>query len=535
MLRLTGTDETILVQLRAAGVLLESPCNGKGLCGKCKIRILRGRVSPAGPDEQAFLTPEELRSGIRLACMAAPLEPVELDPQELLGHRRGAVLGEGSLPPFSLDPDVSCRPENGKTAVFRDGRLLEAEAKEPVCGLAVDIGTTTVAVTLADLRTGAVLGEDGFLNPQKAYGLDVLSRIHYDMEHTDGVKDLQRAIVQALQESAERLGAPKTQIYQMTVGGNATMLHALLGAPLASLGRAPYSCVFTEAQAVPASSLGFSFHPAADVWCLPSVSAYIGGDVVAGALAARLDEAKDTVLFLDVGTNGEIILCQNGKMAACACAAGPALEGMNISCGMRAAPGAVERVVLRGNEAVLGVIGKGTPKGLCGSGLLDAVSQAVACGLIGKSGRIAPAHPLCATDAHGKRLIRLTGDGSLSLTQNDIRQVQLCKGAILSGCLTLMERLDVSPEEIDRVLVAGQFGKHLASESLVGAGILPAALGGKISYLGNASKSGAMMCLLSRQERSRAQEIARGISYIELSTSPGYERRFTNCLQFATE
>lgn len=534
MLRITGSNDTILNQLRASGVLLESPCNGKGLCGKCKVRLLQGQANPLSAEEKRFLTPEEQQQGVRLACMAIPTGPVELDPMGLLTADGSAVLGEGLLPSFSFDPAIICRETPEGIAVFRENQLLEACGSQ-VFGLAVDIGTTTVAVTLTDLRTGRASGEDGFLNPQKAYGLDVLSRIHYAMEQEENVSHLQKAIVDALQESVCRLGVPSQSIYEVVVGGNATMIHALLSAPLASLGRAPYRCAFDGAREVPASSLGLSLHPEARVWCIPAVSAYIGGDIVAGALAARLDEAEDTVLFLDVGTNGEIILSQKGSMAACACAAGPALEGMNISCGMRASTGAVERVRLENGQARLGVIGGGAPKGLCGSGLLDTVSQAVACGLIGSSGRIAAGHPLTGTDEDGKRCIMLSTEEKLLLTQSDIRQVQLCKGAILSGCLTLMEALGVTADKIDRVLVAGQFGKHLTAESLIGAGLLPAGLSGKITYLGNSSKAGAMLCLLSRSERVRANRIAEDISYLELSTSPGYERRFAQCLQFKQE
>lgn len=531
MLQITGTGDTILNQLRGAGILLESPCNGKGLCGKCRVRLLRGKAGPVTPEEKAFLTSEELHSGIRLACLAVPEGPVEVDPLGLLSADSSAILGEGVLPPFVFDPAVSCRKGTHGTSVLRGDRVLEPDASG-VYGLAVDIGTTTIAVTLLDLQTGETAGEDGFLNPQKAYGLDVLSRIHYAAERECGAAELQRVLVSALQESVFRMGVSPRAIFEVAVSGNATMLHALLREPLEPLGRAPYRCSFTGAREVPASELGLELHPAAHVWCSPPVSAYIGGDIVAGALAARLDAAEDTVLFLDIGTNGEMILSRKGRMAACACAAGPALEGMNISCGMRAAPGAVDRVLLRGSQAVLGVIGGGAPRGLCGSGLLDAVSQAAECGLIGKSGRISASHPCSGTDGSGKRRIVLSEENGLFLTQNDIRQVQLCKGAILSGCLTLMESLKIQPEEIDRVLVAGQFGRHLAPESLVGAGLLPAALAGKISYLGNAAKSGAIMCLLSRQERVRAGRIAGEISYIELSTSPGYERCFAKCLQF---
>lgn len=570
-------DATLLSLLRQDGTLLESPCNGKGLCGKCKVHILSGSVSAPAESERRLLAPDELANGIRLACAAVPLGPVTLDPMELLGNRPAAVLGGGNLPPFDFSPEITvktavpvfpslnsvgtlCDAWNGgpdtpyavplhlvqklpslmgrhsMTAIYRQGRLMDLRDDCCALGAAVDIGTTTVAVSLFDLRSGRKLGEDGFVNPQKAFGLDVLSRIHYDSEHPGGVKDLQAVIVRQLEACIKELittaGCPADGLYEISVAGNATMLHCLLGVPLASLGRAPYSSVFVQPMAVSARELGFSLSPGVQVRCLPSVSTYIGGDIVAGALAARLDAAEDTVLFIDIGTNGEMILSRKGRMFACSCAAGPALEGMNISCGMRAEPGAIDHVSLQNGQALFTVIGGQAPKGICGSGLLEAVSHAVEQGIIGKNGRISLDSPLVETDSQGKRRIILDRGRDIYLTQSDIRQVQLCKGAILSGILTLLQQLSISPEEIDRVLVAGQFGKHLAPESLTGCDIIPASLLQRISYIGNSSMTGTQLCLLSGEERLRAWKIAREISYIELSVTPGYEKRFTQCLQF---
>lgn len=568
--------QNVLELLRKKEILLESPCNGQGLCGKCKIRIVSGEVHPLTPQEERFLTAEERAQGVRLACLTVPRGSITLDPLGLLGEGQSDVLGGGDMPPFLFDPPVSGReirleaPTLEQKRALCDGlnqegplplsllrKLPELMGKKPlevVCregqpvdlrtdgclyGLAVDIGTTTVAVNLIDLHTGQCIGEDGFINPQKAYGLDVLSRIHYDMEHPGGVEELQKAIVQRLSQSARQLttqaGVPLDAVYEMTVGGNSTMLHSLLRVPLGSLGRAPYSSVFNRPIEVSARELGFPFSDAAQIYCTPSVSAYIGGDIVAGALAARLDTAEDTVLFLDIGTNGEMILSRRGRMYACSCAAGPALEGMNISCGMRAEGGAVEHVSFAGGTAHLDVIGDQPPRGLCGSGILETVSQGVAEGVISPSGRLSKESSLTDTDEKGKRRIVLDRERGLFVTQGDVRQVQLCKGAILSGILTLLRRLELKEEEVDRVVVGGQFGKHLDPASLTGAGLVPRCLEKKITYIGNSSMTGAKMCLLSQEERLRAREIARKISYVELSVSPGYERLFTQCLRFESE
>lgn len=577
MLKVQSHGEMNLLDcLRSSGILLESPCNGKGICGKCKVKILSGAVSALTEQEKRYLTREEIAGGIRLACLTIPQGEVELDEQGLLQEKPNNVLG-GEAVNVELNPlltveqiDVT-KPtlENGYSLSQAMGDALLQEAAPPlalleklpglmqeqhlwkvayagktiditkqpeVYGLAVDIGTTTVAVSLIELSTGAVRAEEGFVNPQKAFGLDVLSRIHYDMEHTNGVLELRRVIVERLQKAAEemvkRANVALDAIYEVVVGANATMLHALLGIPLKNLGTAPYSSVFTQPLTVLAKELGFSLHDQTRLYCIPSVSTFIGGDIVSGVLASQLDRAEDTALLVDIGTNGEIVLSQKGRMYSCSCAAGPALEGMNISCGMRAEPGAVEHVTLGDEGVQLQTISNLPPVGLCGSGLLEAISQVVEKGIVGKTGRIASESALVDTDADGKRRVVLDGERNIYLTQSDIRQVQFCKGAILSGILTLMQRLGLEEQEIDRVIVAGQFGKHLNPESLTGAGLIPASLKERISYIGNSSMMGAHLCLLNQNERRRAEEVAKNIEYIELSVSPGYEKLFTKCLQF---
>ena len=577
MLKVQSHGEMNLLDcLRSSGILLESPCNGKGICGKCKVKILSGAVSALTEQEKRYLTREEIAGRIRLACLTIPQGEVELDEQGLLQEKPNNVLG-GEAVHVELNPlltveqiDVT-KPtlENGYSLSRAMGDTLLWEAAPPLSlleklpgltqekhlwkvsyagktidlvkqperyGLAVDIGTTTVAVSLIDLATGNVRAEEGFVNPQKAFGLDVLSRIHYDMEHTNGVLELRRVIVERLQKAAEemvkRVNVALDAIYEVVVGANATMLHALLGIPLKSLGTAPYSSVFTQPVTVLGKELCVALHDQTRLYCIPSVSTFIGGDIVSGVLASQLDRAEDTALLVDIGTNGEIVLSQKGRMYSCSCAAGPALEGMNISCGMRAEPGAVEHVTLGDEGVQLQTISNLPPVGLCGSGLLEAISQVVEKGIVGKTGRIASESALVNTDEEGKRRVVLDGERNIYLTQSDIRQVQFCKGAILSGILTLMQRLGLEDREIDRVIVAGQFGKHLNPESLTGAGLIPASLKERISYIGNSSMMGAHLCLLNQNERRRAEEVAKNIEYIELSVSPGYEKLFTKCLQF---
>ncbi len=563
-------NENILNLMRQAGVLPESPCNGKGLCGKCKVKIVSGTVSPITEQEEKFLTPAEKQENIRLACLAVPCDRVEIDELGLTLEKKSDVLSAGQMPKITYHPSVRVEKKEitlptlekmgalvddlshrctlqvmkklpyfaGKEvyAVLREQTVIDLREDNRIYGLAVDIGTTTVAVSLIDLQTGRAVQEDGFVNPQKAFGLDVLSRIHYDTEHENGVLQMQEVLVKRLQQSIDTMtknaGSSSDSIYEIVVGGNSTMIHILLGVGLGSLGRSPYSSVFNCPMNIFAEQTGIHINEEGMLYCIPSVSTYIGGDIVAGALAARLDQAEDTVLFIDIGTNGEMILSCKGKMYSCSCAAGPALEGMNISSGMRAEPGAIEKIKIVEGRAELTTIGNAAPRGLCGSGILEAISEAVKAGIIAKTGRIAKDALLTDEDTDGKRRIVLDQSHEIYVTQSDIRQVQLCKGAILSGILTLMQQTGMNADQIDRVIVAGQFGKHIEPQSLTGSGLIPSGMEDKISYIGNSSMTGAKMCLLSEEERERAEEIAGKICYIELSVCEGYEKLFTRCLQF---
>lgn len=563
-------QQNILECMRRIGVLPESPCNGKGLCGKCKVRIVSGKVSEPTLQEQKLLTQQELSEGVRLACLTLPLEELQIDALDLMSEQNSCVLSAGEMPELNLHPAVALKsifleaPTLAKAtclydpldrpctlealrklpgytrkqvfAVCSEQQVLDLRENDCIYGAAIDIGTTTVAVALVELSTGETVAEDGFVNPQKAFGLDVLSRIHYDSEHENGVRQMQQVLIQRIQQSLEKLadqrGTTPQSIYEVIVAGNPTMIHTLLGVGLQSLGKAPYSSVFYEAPEIKAQEIGFSLAPECRLWCVPSVSSYVGGDIVAGALVSQLDRAEDTVLFIDIGTNGEMILSKQGRMVSCSCAAGPALEGMNISCGMRAEPGAIEKVVLSEEKPQLQVIEHISPRGVCGSGILDVMYQGFAYGHITKTGRIAKDSPIAEQDSEGKRRLTLSKEHNIYVTQSDIRQVQLCKGAILSGILTLLEQTETEPEQVDRVVVAGQFGKHLSPQSLTGSGLIPEVLLNKISYVGNSSMTGAKMCLLSTEEREKARRIAERVSYIELSVCEGYEKLFARCLQF---
>ena len=324
------------------------------------------------------------------------------------------------------------------------------------------------------------------------------------------------------------------------------MMHMLLGVSARSIGRAPYAPAFVKSKNLRAAEIGIQAGEGARLYCLPSVSAYIGADIVAGAYVCELRKQQKNVLFIDIGTNGEIVFSDHGRLLSCSCAAGPALEGMNISFGMRAAAGAIEDVKITEQGVKLQIIGQEEyrqeePEGVCGSGILAVVKELRRTGLIRKDGAfIKPKdiseedyrYPMLELDGR-KRKFKMTE--RLRITQGDVRQVQLAKGAILSGFYALLKKAGRTMEDLDQVMIAGQFGAHLPAESLIGTGILPKEVKEKLIYVGNSSKTGAYLALMSGKAKQEMEELAHHMEYMELGATEGYERLFADCLMFPDE
>lgn len=481
-------DGRMLYDLLSQHGMLDAPCGGRGVCGKCRVTVEGESV---------------------LSCLYTVDRDITVEiPQKTA---IGEIVSSGYCKEF--------RPDHHEAGLY---------------GIAVDIGTTTVVATLVALDTAKELLSLSCLNSQKAYGQDVITRIHYSSEKSDGVKILQEAIAGDLfrltQQLCRQCGIDPTQIVRVTVGGNTTMIHLLLGIDPIGLARAPYQPAFHGAVRIKAEALGLNFAEEAELYCLPAISSFVGGDITAGILACDLSSLPEKVLFIDIGTNGEIVLSNQGEICCCSCAAGPALEGMNISCGMRAAHGAIEDLTITEDAVSYKTIGDSPAQGICGSGLLAAISELCRVGILHPTGRLLP-HPL-VEKIDDKKVFVIDRQREIYLTQKDIRQVQLAKGAILSGVKALLEQEKLSAQEVERVMVAGQFGAHLKPQSLIGAGLLPAQWIDRISYVGNTSKTGAALCLLSEQECRTAEEILAGATYIELSTLEGYEDSFVKCLGF---
>lgn len=572
-----------------AGLFIDNACGGKGLCGKCRVRITGGDAGDVSETERGILREEEIEQGIRLACLVYPSSDIEIE--LLQKEKKHDVLASGYMPDFEFDLDIIKMPvtihkptledqtpfedqileetgasgfayealcghdmmPGGYTAVIHGNKVIAldpGDTSAALYGVAIDIGTTTVVCSLIDMNTGEELGHASEINAQKFFGLDVLTRITYEIEHPqDGREKLQKAIVGSINKMVasvcSRQGISTDQIYEFSVGANCTMMHMLMGVDARPIGKAPFAPVFARAKDVRADSIGLKGATGARLYCLPSVSAYIGADIVAGAYVCDLKSEPGNVIFIDIGTNGEIVLASHGRLMSCSCAAGPALEGMNISSGMRAAEGAIEDITIGEDGIGLKIIGDCEPSGICGSGILTVTKELLRTGIVRKTGAFVKADKFdssdyrskyISVDEEGKRSFRMT-EGSensepLYITQGDIRQVQLAKGAILSGFMALMKRAGIGMEDLDKVLIAGQFGAHLPAQSITGTGILPFEVEDRISYVGNTSKTGAYMALMSGKVKREMEELAHEMDYLELGATDNYERLLSECLIF---
>ena len=567
---LAAAGISLLAAMRSAGLYIEAPCDGKGTCGKCRVKA-SGLLSAPDHQEEVHLG-AELAEGFRLACKAQ----VEGDVQAQLpaGTDTFVALDYGEADGFTVCPPVrlfdigfadGCRPffaENfpellrdtaeffrgdpvGHQVIVKRDKVLDwqVQAERRICGVALDIGTTGVVAELFDLADGASLGTASALNPQTEFGGDVLTRIAFADQAERGIELLRQKIVDCinrlLAELTSQDGCQLGDIYEIVAAGNTTMLHLLLGISPGSLALAPYRPVFTEQLELRPEEVKLTISPRGVVTLLPSASAFVGADITAGLLALGLHRRKQTALFIDIGTNGEIVVVKDGRMVGTSSAAGPALEGMNISCGCRAAVGAIESVAIEADGQVdVRVIGGGQPTGICGSGLIDLVAELVRCGVVEPSGRFARPERLTPGLAarvflkDNKPAFSLVQDGSVYLTQKDVRQVQLAKGAITAAAVLLLQEAGIGFAELEEVLVAGAFGFHLRSASLVGIGLLPPECEAKIKFVGNTAKAGARAVLLNQQAGRDIVEIAKDLQIRELSLLGEFQDAYVRNLAF---
>jgi uncharacterized 2Fe-2S/4Fe-4S cluster protein (DUF4445 family) len=586
------------------GIAVDSTCGGHGTCRKCRMRVVEGDVAVSRLDPRAF-GPDELRDGWRLACRARAEQDLRVEVPPLVTRPKAATVGVGrqvilrpavqkrcvTLPEPTLSdqrtdlerlrdalPDLELRADlpvvrdlsralragaadtadtagavgSTVTAVVVDDVLVDVEPGDTsgrLFGIAFDLGTTTVVATLLDLATGTPGAVASLLNPQQPFGADVITRISATMMDVDALDRLTALAHDALDQLAGEVcadgGVDRGEVYDIALAGNATMTHLALGLDPEPLGVAPFIMASRSFDALTAVDLGVRVHPRARAYVFPALGAYVGGDIVSGALASGMDRDRRIRLFIDIGTNCEILLAAGDRLFATAAPAGPAFEGAAIRCGMRAAPGAVEGVKISDEDVLLQVIGDVAPVGLAGSGLVDAVAAMVAAGLVDASGRLVTPDAAGVPPGLADRLrqvgqervfvLHFRGDDpadSLYLSQRDIRELQFAKAAIATGWTLLLEEQGLTGEDVAQVLLAGSFGSYLAPAAAVRIGLVPDVALLRIVSAGNVAGEGAKMALLSLRERAAAQALVEEVHYVELSDRADFNERFVDRLAF---
>ena len=575
------------------GIAIDSTCGGHGTCRKCKVRVDSGAdgavVAVSTADPRAF-TADELAAGWRLACLAQAHADVTVEVPPLATRPKAATVGVGrqvilrpavqkryvelaeptladqvsdverllaALDDLELTVDLHAVRSLPKalrdsdfrvTAVVVDDRLIDVEpgdTSDTRFGIAFDLGTTTVVATLLDLSTGTPAAVRSMLNAQQPFGADVITRISATMLDPEALGRLtaraHETLAQLTREVCADAGIDPRTVYEISLAGNATMTQLALGIEPEPLGVAPFVMATRSLPRVLAADLGVPVHPGAPAYTFPALGAYVGGDIVAGMLASGMDRDKRLRLFVDVGTNCEIVLGDGHRLLATAAPAGPAFEGAAIRCGMRAADGAIEVVKISADDVTCQVIGDATPVGLCGSGLVDAVAELVAIGLLDASGRLMAADlarekfPGLADrlrEVNGERVFVLHDEPLVYLSQRDVRELQFAKAAIATGWRLLLEELAVSEEDIQQVLLAGSFGSYLSPANAVRIGLVPRIATLRIVSAGNVAGEGAKMTLLSVRERAGADALLEEVRYVELSDRADFNDRFIEQLAF---
>jgi uncharacterized 2Fe-2S/4Fe-4S cluster protein (DUF4445 family) len=583
-------DKSLLAAAQEAGVALAAVCGGVGVCKDCKIRLISGEVSAITQSEREAFTPDALSRGWRLACQVFPhadlkievpvesmttsqrlqteglskvveinpsvqafdfeLPPPDLDDLRADWERFSSILGGNPQKPTAVVMSVlmqfstRMRVQNwsGRALIGQDSEVIGFLNKDSgYYGLAVDIGTTKVAAYLVNLVSGKTLGRTAAMNPQIAYGEDVVSRIAYANQGLSKQQVLQDGLVKVINEMAlelcQSVATYPEHIADFVVVGNTAIHHLFAGLSVRQLGEAPYVPAIRSALRFPAREIGLVCAPGAKVYLPPNIAGYVGADHVAILIAAGLHDNEEISLALDIGTNTEISLSKDSRLVCCSCASGPAFEGAHIHAGMRAVPGAIERAAFHRGEWLISTVDHAPPVGICGSGVLDVVAALLESGQIDSTGRFTDKAHRLVDHPHGGAIILVpadkTGTGKeILVTRSDVREIQLAKAAIRAGIEALLQATDVDAQEITQFIVAGAFGTYLNIESAVGVGMFPRLPQDRYQQIGNAAGGGAQQMLISMPTRSAAEAILEKMDYIELTTDPGFLENYVEAMGF---
>jgi uncharacterized 2Fe-2S/4Fe-4S cluster protein (DUF4445 family) len=572
---LPAAEGAVLAEvLDRAGVALSLYCGRRGLCGKCLVEIVRGPLPALAEDERTLLARRGLPPKFRLSCRYRISADLDVRVPEFSRLPRMPVLSRGVERSFALEPDVrkirmtvpkpaldspvalldlvrakfpqidlgaspdalralvraweGGGPDGELTAVlFADRDLLAAEPGDTageVYGIAVDLGTTTLVAELVDLASGTVIDTAAALNPQVKFGSDVISRITAAFGATSRAAELRDVVIAGLNEMigglCERNHVPRDRVYEAVVAGNTAMNHLFLGLPVDTLAVAPYFAAFSVLPPIPVPASGLALNPAGRVVVAPNIKSFVGGDISAGLAAIDAGHHPGSFLFVDLGTNGELVLKKGARFTATSTAAGPAFEGMTLSCGMLALPGAVFKAEDRDGRTVVETIGGRPARGVCGTGLIDLIAAALRQGRLSPQGHIADPSK------------RIPVDGPVELTQKDIREVQLAAAAVKTGIRMLLEANGTAAADLDEIYVAGAFGNYLNVANAMALGLLPRVPAEKIRFIGNSSLAGARAMLLSAAERERCEALVGRIDHESLARGAAFQALFVEALEF---
>ncbi|MGD0752548.1 MAG: ASKHA domain-containing protein [Anaerolineales bacterium] len=579
------SGETILEVAQRAGIMLNATCGGEGICGHCVVHVMAGTVSPPNQTEEIDLGLNRVNDHWRLACQTKILGDlrIHIPPESLATAQRTQT--EGRNISTELNPAVRCLninlpPPNISDQRSDASRLREALAlarphiplsvlqtlpKElrtndfhvsvflrdstvvairpsgtSALGFAVDLGTTKLAGYLVDLTNGETLASAGAMNPQIAFGEDVMARISHSMSKPEGGEQLRTVIVAALNAMAgdlcAKINRSPSDIADAVVVGNTAMHHLFLGLPVRQLGLAPYVPAESAALDIPADEIGCDLAPGANVHLLPNIAGFVGADHVAMILGSGMLDHEGIVLGMDIGTNTEISLIANGKHYACSTASGPAFEGAHIRHGMRAGPGAIEKVLIRDGQILLQTIDNQPAVGLCGSGILDLVAQMHKAGMINSRGALDDSgnNPRVRPGSRGAEFIVISAEenhgAEITFSRSDINEIQLAKGAMRTGVNLLLQKAGVQEQEIEAVFIAGAFGTYLDVQSGIDIGMFPRLEKERFVQVGNAAGTGARLALLSTEKRKQAVSVAHRVIYVELTTEKNFPALFAKSL-----
>ena len=597
-----------------AGLGIKSVCAGKGTCGKCRIVILNKEKKPASKQEQEILSSDEIDNGVRLACqqifdrnliiyipssslseeqkfqVRGKEKIIEVDPvcKKYFVKLKEANLGDlesdfnriksflknkynlkvNSIDYRSLvEMSYIIRSNSWEIVVtIRNDEIILIEGKDRTknnFGLAIDLGTTKIAFLLVDLVTGKTIDSKGVMNPQVSYGEDVMSRLNFAMQSQDNANKIQKVVVAKINEVVSELcrknNLTHKEITEMTIVGNTAMHHLLLGLPVNQLGLSPFVSVTNDSLQIKAREIGIKIAPGGYIFLPPPIAGFVGSDHLAVILATEIYKKKGNYLGIDIGTNTEIVLKSGKKITSVSTASGPAFEGAHIKYGMRAAPGAIERVLIDSKTCIPSVqtINDIKPVGICGSGILDVIAELLKAGIINRNGKFKTDLDCVRRDSkgefsyilvpsgggnrrrensnvleNGKCFTKRCGEKDISINQKDIVEIQLAKGAIRAGIEVLLEHADISFKDIDRIIIAGAFGSYIDPKNVINIGMFPNVQLRKIRQVGNAAGVGAKMILISKKQRANAEKIAKKIRYLELVVFSGFNNHFINSMQF---